>query len=486
MRRLITGLSLLLLLASSARAGEFPEDPPAALDVRPFTMPALSEYTLSNGLTVKLVEDHEVPLVWMQLEFGAGKWADPPGQEGLASVTMDMLDRRTQTLDLRTLSKKKRRLACSLRSYAHRDGSTLAMSSLSSTFEESLDLVVEVLRRSAFHVGDLRWELKGRNSNLESEWLQPSTLCRRALLRVMYGDSYRGRAATEDSHAKISASHLRAWSNRHLHPGDAVLVVGGDITMEEIVPMLEERLADWEAGEVLARPSLPPPGPAATTLYLMDLPDAVQSVIGVGRFVSQRTDDDHAALQLADLGVGQLFTSRINMNLREDKGWTYGVDSEILDGYGASVWRLWTSVETPATTDALTELLGELRALREDRPLSDAEVDRARNFSIHSQPARFDDTTYVVDALAEVWHHDLPPHWVWSHVSRLADVDTAAVNAAAAKHFDPDTLAVVVVGDMATVREPLQALGFPTIDIDHNGNVVELEVGEDAAETESP
>jgi len=463
----------LLFVSTSPRAEEMLDTPPDALEVRPFSMPALSEYTLSNGLTVKLVEDHEVPLVWLRLEFGAGKWSDPPGEEGLASVTMDMLDRRTQTLDERTLSKKKRRLACTVSTYAHRDGSTLAASSLASNLDETLDLVTEVLRQPAFHAGDLRGELKGRSDGLEKESLQPSTLCRRALLRVLYGDDYRGRAATKDSYAKIPAGNLRAWSNRHLHPGDAVLLVGGDTSMEQIVPLLEERLGDWGPREALDRPRLSPDQPATTTLYLMDLPGAVQSVVGVGRFVSPRTAPDYPALYLSDLSVGRLFSSRINMNLREDKGWTYDVDSEILDGYGAAVWWLWTSVETSTTTDALGELLGELRALGEDRPLTEQEVEKARGFGVHSVPAQFDDTTYLLWALAETWRYDLPDDWMWNHAARLGSVDAAAVNAAAVEHFDPDTLAIVVVGDMATVRETLQAFGLPTVDIDTHGDRIE-------------
>jgi len=474
-------LILSLLISSSAWSAELADEPPAPLDARVFTMPPVSEYTLSNGLMVKLVEDHEVPLVWMQFEFRAGDWADPADQEGLASVTMDMLDRRTQTLDERTLSKKKRRLACTLSTWAHGDGSTVAASSLTSNLAESLDVIAEVLRQPVFHAGDLRQELKGRNKGLERESLQPSSLCRRALMRVLYGDESWGRSPSKDSYAKISAGHLRAWSNRHLHPGDAVLVVGGDTSMEQIVPLLEERLGDWETGETFALPSGGPPQPTATTLYLLDLPGAVQSVIGVSRFVSQRGDDDHAALHLAELAVGDLFTSRINMNLREDKGWTYGVHSQILEGYDAAVWRLWTAVETPATRDALTELLGELRALRDERPLTDEEVDKARGFSVHSQPAEFDGTSHLLDALGDTWRYDLPADWLWSHGNRLAAADTAAVNAAAVQHFDPDGLAVVVVGDMAVVRDSLEGLGLPTVDIDKDGNPVEDEATEDDA-----
>ncbi len=482
MRTLASLLLPLVLLSSSARAEEMLESPPEPLDARPFVMPPVSEYTLSNGLLVRLVEDHEVPLVWLRLELGAGEWADPPGQEGLADVTMDMLDRRTMTLDERTLSKKKRRLACTLSSTAHRNGATLSASSLSSNLDETLDLVTEVLRQPAFHVGDLRGELKGRNWGLENESLQPSSLCRRALLRVLYGDVYRGRSPSAESYARISASNLRAWANRHLHPGDAILVVGGDTSMEQIVPLLEERLADWEAGEDSIPPRLAMSQPAETTVYLMDLPGAVQSVIGVGRFVAQRADDDYPALLLGELIVGDLMTSRISANLREDKGWTYGVHSDLLDGYSSTPWRLWTAVETPRTTDALKEILGELRALREQRPITADELESARNYSIYSHPAEMDDTSHLLWAMAETWRHDLPGDWMWTHPARLRGVDLAAVNAAAVEHFDPDALAIVVVGDLEVVREPLMALGFPTVDIDRNGDPVEVAAENPAGE----
>ena len=464
-------LCLLFLLPYSAGAAEMSDTPPPPLEPSGFTLPPVCEYTLSNGLTVLLVEDHEIPLVWMQLEFAAGDWADPPGQEGLASVAMGMLDHRTQTKNWRTISMKKRRLGARLSNYSHRDGSTLAVSCLKRNLGETLDLLAEVLQENVVWGGDVASSIFGRDEYLRVEAPAADWLCRRALKRVAYGDSYAGREPTEESYGQIAVGDVTAWIRRNVHPGHTRLLVTGDVTMEEIAPLLEARLAEWTAGTPAGKPSPTLQPPETTTLYLMDLPDAVQSVIGVSRFVSSRTDDDYLAL---DLGH-QALKKRINSNLREDKGWTYGTHSTLIDAHGHGRWRLWTAVETEHTTDALSELLIELRAVRSDRPLAVEKIEAARANQIYSWPARFSDPGVFLGELANVWRYDLPDDWITSYLARLREVEVNQVNEAVVRHFDPDTLAIVVVGDLSRVRQPLEALGFPIVEIDKWGVTVEAE-----------
>ena len=468
-------LCLLLLATCSARAAELPDTPPLPLEPRGFTLPPFCEYSLSNGLTVLLVEDHEIPLVWMQLEFAAGDWADPPGQEGLASVAMSMLDRRTQTKNSRTISMKKRRLGAQLSNQSHLDGSTVAVSCLKRNLGETLDLLAEVLQENVVWGGDVASRILGRDEYLREEAPHADWLCRRALKRVAYGDTYAGREPTKESYAQIAVGDITAWIRRNVHPGHTRLLVAGDVTMEEIAPLLEARLADWTAGTPAGKPSPTLLPPETTTLYMMDLPEAVQSVIGISRFVSSRTDDDYLALDLGHVALAGMFSSRINMNLREDKGWTYGTHSSIFDAFGHGRWRLWTAVEADATADALSELLGELRAVRTDRPLTPEEVETARANQIYSWPAKFSDPGVFLGELAAVWRYDLPDDWITSYLARLREVEVDQVNEAVVRHFDPDAVAVVVVGDLSRVREPLEALGFPVVEIDKWGVEVEAE-----------
>jgi len=471
-RRLL--LCLLLLVAGTARAAEMSDTPPQPLEPRGFTLPPVCEYTLSNGLTVLLVEDHEIPLVWMQLEFAAGDWADPPGQEGLASVAMGMLDHRTQTKNWRTISMKKRRLGAKLSNFSHRDGSTFAMSCLKRNLAETLDLMAELLQENVVWGGDVAGSIFGRDEYLRVEAPSADWLCRRALKRVAYGDAYAGREPTEESYGRIAVGDVTAWIRRNVHPGHTRLLVTGDVTMEEIAPLLESRLADWEAGTPAGKPSPVIHQPEATTLYLMDLPDAVQSVIGVSRFVSSRTDDDYLAL---DLGHRAL-RGRIRSNLREDKGWTYGIHSSLIDAHGHGRWRLWTAVETGHTTDALNELIGELRAIRTDRPLTAGKLEASRANQVYSWPAKLSDPGSFLGELASIWRYDLPDDWITSYLTRLRAVQLDEVNEAMARHFDPETLAIVVVGDLSQVRDPLEALGFPTVEIDKWGVEIEETGGE--------
>jgi len=480
MRRLGLLLSLWLLFPSIPRAAQMPDAPPPPLEPAGFALPPLCEHTLSNGLTVLLVEDHEIPLVWMRLSFAAGDWTDPPGQEGLASVAMDMLNDRTQTKNLRTISMKQRRLGADLSTWSHLDGSTVSVSCLKRNLAETLDLLTEVLQENVVWGGDVASTIFGRNEYLRVEAPHADWLCRRALKRVAYGDTYAGREPTEQSYGRIAVGDVTAWIKRHVHPGHTRLLVAGDVTMEELAPMLEARLAEWKPKPGAGRPRPKIQQPEATTLYLMDLPEAVQSVIGISRFVSCRNDDDYFALLLGHMAMSGMFSGRITMNLREDKGWTYGIHSALFDYHGHGRWRLWTAVETGTTADALSELLGELRAVRTDRPLSVDEVEAARANRIYSWPAKFSDPGVFLGELAEVWRYDLPDDWVTSYLSRLRAVEVEQVNDAVARHLDPDGLAIVVVGDLDQIREPLEALGFPIVEIDRWGIEIEGETeGED-------
>ena len=474
-RLLLCTFLLALAPASSAMAGEMPNAPPPPLEPRPFTLPPVSEYTLSNGLTVLLIEDHEIPMVWMQLAFGAGSWADPAGQEGLASAAMDMLDMRTRTKDHRTLSMKERRLGSDLYTTSGLDGSSLRASCLKRNLEPTLDLMAEVLTEAVFWADDLRGLTHGRKEVLAQEAPQPTTLCKRALYRVLHGDSYAGRFPTESSYDHLPVGDVLAWVRRNLHPGDARLLVTGDVSMEEIAPLLEERLADWKAGEPSGTPSPQVLQPETTTLYLMDAPDAVQSVIGLGRFVSRRTDDDYLPLVLGHNALGGIFSGRIGMNLREDKGWTYGVHSTIVDSHAPGLWRLYTSVETDVTAEALTEILDELRAVRTSRPLTSEEIERARANRLHSWPSRFSDPDVFLGELADMGRYDLPADWVAGYLGRLREIEPDAVNAAVVKHLDPGAMAIVVVGDMGKVRESLDGLALPVVEIDRWGVGVGVE-----------
>ncbi len=486
------GLLLLLLLAMLMPAGAGHADEtgpilteaPDPLAPRAFQVPEVKMTTLSNGLRVAVLENPEVPMVWIRLVFNAGSWTDPAGQEGLASATMDMLDEGAGSMDALALSAAKRALASELSTYAYLDGAAISASCLQRNLEPTLDLLTTVLREPAF--SDDEWELmrSRRLLELKEQDEHPTSLCYRALDRLLYGESYDGRFSTEESYARIGTAEMREWAERHLHPGNALLLVGGDITPAEIAPLLEARLGTWQAREPVGVPLPEPQQPASTVLFLMDKPDAPQSVIGFGRFTALRTDADFSDLYLANTVLGGIFTSRINLNLREDKGWTYGARSFLYTSHAPAQWLMASSVDRDATADAVAEVLAEVRGLRGDRPVTAEELEFARSNRIHSYPAKFERTGYLLGEVANVWRYDLPEDWIAGHLPRLRAVTLEGANAAAQAHLDPDALVVVVVGDLSVVRDSLVELGLPTVDIDRKGALLGP-MPETGAETET-
>ncbi len=488
---LALALGLAAVASPSVRAADATPtitEAPGPLPPRAFQIPEVQMATLSSGLRVAVLANDEVPMVWVRLVFNAGSWTDPPGQEGLASAAMDMLDEGAGSMDALALSAAKRAMASKLSTYAYLDGAAISASCLKRNLEPTLDLLVTVLREPTFPQGE--WELmrSRRLLELKEQEEQPTQLCYRALDRLLYGDGYDGRFATEESYGAIGTAEMREWVGRYLHPGNALMLVGGDTTVEEIVPLLEDRLATWQAREPAGAPEPEPHQPGSTVLFLMDKPDAPQSVIGFGRFTVPRTDGTYPDLYMANTVLGGIFTSRINLNLREEKGWTYGARSFLYDSHAPSQWLMVSSVERDATADAVAEVLVEVRDLHGDRPLTAEELEFARSNRVHSYPARFERTGFLLGEVASIWRYGLPEDWISGHLPRLRAVTLEGASAAATTHLDPDAMVIVVVGDLATVREPLEALGLPSVDIDREGNLLGPMPGAEAetdAETET-
>ena len=460
------------LVATAADAGPTITEAPGPLPPRVFQVPEVKMATLSNGLRVAVLTNDEVPMVWVRLVFNAGSWTDPAGQEGLASAAMDMLDEGAGAMDALALSATQRAMASQLSTYAYLDGAAISASCLKRNLEPTLDLLTTVLREPTFP--EEEWELMRakRLLGLREQEEQPTQLCYRALDRLLYGDGYDGRFATEESYGRIGTAEMRVWIEQHLHPANALLLVGGDTTVDEIVPLLEDRLATWQAREPVGVPAPEPLQPASTVVFLMDKPDAPQSVIGFGRFTVPRTDAVYPDLYMANTVLGGIFTSRINLNLREDKGWTYGARSFLYESHAPTQWLMVSSVDRDATADAVSEVLGEVRDLRGDRPLTAEELEFARSNRIHSYPGQFERTGFLLGEVANVWSYGLPDDWISGHLPRLRAVTLEGASAAATTHLDPDAMVIVIVGDLSVVRDSIDALGLPTVDIDRKGNLL--------------
>ena len=443
---------------------------PAALAERPFVAPTTQEATLSNGLRVVVAESHEVPLAWARLSFRGGGHADPAQHEGLASVTLDMMNEGAGEYDAVGLSAALEKLGSDLGTSAGDDGASVWISGLSRQLAPTLDLFATVLLDPTFPQSE--WDLlrSQRIASLEKQRKDPDWIASRVLDRVLLGDVYRGRVTTAASYNQITIADMKAWWAENIVPERAVLIAGGDVTLKELTPLLEARLAAWKPrGAAGARVEVARPAAVEPAIHRVDRPGAAQSVLRVGGYVSGPTQAEWFPLQLANQVMGGQFTSRLNMNLREDKGWTYGARSSFSYDLAGGRFVAAAGIHSEHTVEAITEVLKELAGPAGARPLTVEELTDGRAALIQGFPLRFESPDYLLGQAEAMWRYGLPSDWVSKYVERISAPDLAAASNAWKSAIDPAKLTIVVVGDAAQLREPLKGLGWTVVERDADG-----------------
>ena len=476
-------LPLALLLGCPKKTADAPaavEEPAFDRSVRPeplarpeFTLPQASVGALSNGVPVVVVENHELPFVQVRMVSQRGSATDPAGREGLAYATMDMVNEGTADHSAIELSTALRELGSSMVSGAGLDMSNVRVDTLSRNLEPTLDLMAEVVLQPTFP--DSEWDRlqKQRLQDLDAGRKDPGRISARVFDNLLYGDAYDGRFPTHDSLGALDTDQMKAWYSARFTPDQSAIFVGGDTTLEEITPLLEARFGAWEGQAEAFDPSVDTQNPTETRLFLVDKPGAAQSVVRAGRFVPGRTADGYDDLYVANTVFGGMFMARLNMNLREDKGWTYGARSRVSTRQGDSVWSASSSVVSDQTGPAVAEILREIEAVAADAPITADELAYFKGSRTLGYPGNFETVDYLLGQKVEVWLHGLPDDWLTSYVSRVEGVELDAANAAFATHVAGQPLTILVVGDLATVRPQVEGLGLPITVLDVEGDVVE-------------
>lgn len=446
---------------------------PEPLTRKEFTLPAPTVGQLSNGVPVIVVENHELPKVQVRLVSQRGTATDPVGREGLGHATMDMLNEGTTNYSSVELSTELRKLGSSIGTGGGLDSSNVRAETLSRNLEPTLDLMAEIVFEPTFP--DSEWERiqKQTLQDLDAARKDPSSISLRVGRHLLYGDTYQGRSSTDASIGAIDTDQMRAWYSAQFAPDQAAIFVGGDTTLEEITPLLEARFGGWEGTAEPFELTIEARQPTESRLYVVDKPGASQSVVKAARFVPARTADGYDDLYVANTVFGGMFMARLNMNLREDKGWTYGARSGIYPGAGDSVWMASSSVVSDQTGPAVAEILAEIALVTGDKPLTADELAYFKGSRTLGYPGNFETFDYLLGQTATVWVHDLPDDWLTSYVGRVEGVTLEAANAAFAEHVAGQPLTILVVGDLASIREPLSGLGLPITVLDVDGNVVE-------------
>ncbi len=427
---------------------------------------------LSNGLKVVLAERHDTPQVQFSLQFDAGQAAEAAGKAGVSGLAVGMLTEGTTKRDNLTLSRELAQLGVSVSTRNGLDYSAVTMNTLTATLDPALALYADILGNPAYTPSDLARRKRLSIASIQQAKQSPNAMASRILPVLAYGpDSPYGVLATEASVGAITREDLLAYQKAWLKPKDATLIIVGDTTLDQIMPKLEAQLGGWTGAAAKTKPAVTA-SPTKGAVYLIDKPGAQQSMLMVGDVIPSRDPTDEAAIDVMNTLFGGDFVSRLNMNLREDKHWSYGAASFVRPARGARLFQAYAPVQTDKTAESFVEARKELMGIIGDKPITAAELAKAQNSLTLSLPGNWETGAGVGGSIAELVNYNLPDGYFDAYPGDVRAVTLESATAAAKKVIKPDELIWVVVGDRAVIEPKLKALGLDLRFIDADGKPV--------------
>lgn len=443
---------------------------PAVTTTPDLSFPQLERTTLANGLAVIFARRDAVPVVNVALQFDAGFAADSAAQAGLAKLTLNMLDEGTANYSSKALAEALADLGASLSTGSSLDTSTVSLSALNTRLQPALQLLTEVVQQPAFATSDLDRERALQLASIEREWNQPVAIAMHTLPPLLYGSDHpygKGLtgSGTLSSVAALKREDLLSFQQQWLRPDNATLLVVGDSDLATLKPLLEASLGQWQppaaakGQKQLATVALPAQG----QVVVVDKPGSPQALILAGHLAPPTGVADNLAIQTMNDLLGGLFTARINMNLREDKGWTYGAYTFLVDAKGQRPWMVYAPVQADKTGDSIVALKGEIASYLAERPATAAEVTQVVNYQSRSLPGAFETADAVLGALLDNSRFGRADDYVAKLTASYRALSVAEINRAAQATLKPQALTWVVVGDKAQILPQLAAIGMTEV-----------------------
>ncbi|HYE45040.1 MAG TPA: pitrilysin family protein [Caulobacter sp.] len=446
--------------------------------VGPIAAPVFDKYetaTLSNGMKVMLVRRTAVPVVDIQMIFPGGFANLPPADRSVPGLTMGMLDEGAGNRDALAISRTQSELGASLSTGGGSLFSSVSLSSLKANLDPSLDLMADVVLRPTFPQAELDRLKKLEIAALQRSKQQPQAVAFRVFAEKVYGATHPyGVPTTETTIDSVSREDLVAFHKAQLNPNGAMIVVVGDITLAELTPELEQRFGAWKSPTPAVRATIPAPAPAQRAIYLVDKPGAQQTTILAAIPADPRDERTERAVELMNNVFGGAFVSRLNMNLREDKHWSYGASSFMNGSLGPRAFVAFAGVQTDKTKESMQEFKKELEGAVGSRPITAEELAKAQTDMIQSLPGQWETGGAVLASLSSLYTLERPADFWDSYAPGLKAVDVAGINAAAKRVIRPGEITWVVVGDRARIEKDLKDLGYgPVIVVDADGKPVQ-------------
>ena len=447
---------------------------PAAGKTPVLRVPVWTRASLGNGVELVVSEKHDLPLVSFSITFlGGADQYEKADRRGLAALTAAMMSEGTATRDGEVLSNALQLLGGTISTSIGSESGSMSFVSAAGKFPQTLDLLADMLLHSTFPADALERIRQQRLVALTQSRARPDSIVSRVFPRVLYGQAHPfGQSVTEESLKAITKNDVAAFHQVYFRPGHALISVVGDVQAATARATVEKALASWTAGGDKPSFSYPEtPAPHPTTIYIVDKPGAAQSTFAIGIPGPSRNTPDFYALQVMNTILGGQFQSRLNANIREEKGYSYGVSSSFAYGKGHGPFRAGGDVVSDKTDAALVEFMKELKGIVGTRPVTDEELTTAKDALVQRLPAAFASVASVNGAITSLWVQGLPEDYYQQYSKSVGAITKEDVLRVAKKYVDVDHLAIVIVGDRASIEVPLKATAIaPIAVLDDYGN----------------
>ena len=439
-------------------------------------LPKLEHASLRNGLKIVLAERHELPIVNFWLTLDAGYAADQFGLPGTAQAASALLTGGTKARTALEINDELALLGAQLNAFSTLDVSVVNLSALKAKLDPSLALYADVILNPAFPPADFERQKKLQLAGIQQEKVTGIMMALRVFPGLLYGKGHAyGNAltgsGTEESVAKLTREDLVKFHHTWFHPNSATLIVVGDSTLTELTPRLEKLFADWQRGETPPKNVSRVPLPPKPVVYLLDRPGAQQSDILAGLIAPPKNNPAEIAIEAMNEILGREFGARINMNLREDKHWSYGARSFLLNARGQQPYVVWAPVQTDKTKESIVEVNKELHAIVGQRPPTSEELQRVQKSMTLRVPGSRETVDGVGYSMLDLVQFGLPDDYYQTYAQKILALGTPDVTDAAKTAVNPDNVVWVVVGDRAKIEASIRELGLGELKfLDADGN----------------
>lgn len=449
---------------------------PGAGPDRPLVVPARQHFKLANGLEVVLAEQHKLPLVEIVLVVRSGSTSDPQDKPGLNAFVADLLTEGANGKSAEAIARSLERIGANINTSGDTEATVVELSTLRSRLDEALGIYADVITRPDFPADEFKQQKARKITSLKQAQDQPAALATEVLTRVLasgtpYGHTPDGTITGLDA---ITLDDLKAAFKKTFVPANATLVVVGDVTRADLETRLNQAFGAWKGGPA---PQFEAPAPASTgtrTIYLVNKPGAAQSMIAAGHLGVPRRNPNFAAMELFNTVVGGTSVSRLNLNLREQKGYTYGARSGFQYFRSTGLFTATAPVQTKVTADAVKELVAEFEGILGQKPISEKELAAAKGSMVDGYGRRFVTLAGVAAEIGRQTVFGLPDSDLESYPKTVRALGLADVTRVGAQALQPGKLAIVVVGDAQAIRSDLEKMQLgPVVELDKDGKPVQ-------------